>query len=231
MTDGVIILDKPIGMTSARAVSAVKRLAGRDTKVGHAGTLDPLASGVLVLLLGRATRDCEKIMSWQKTYEATVKLGATTATDDAESPEQPFLAAAGAPCAPEIGQIEQALRTFVGTIPQRPPLYSAVKLRGTRACDRARHGQRDIQLARRLVTIYAIRLLSYDWPLLRLSIDCGRGTYIRSLGRDLGVALNVGGYLTALRRTRVGEYTLERAVAPETLNAGNLWSCVLPAPP
>jgi len=227
MTEGLIILDKPAGMSSARAVAAVKRLLPREEKLGHAGTLDPFATGVLVLMVGRATRCSERIMSWPKTYEATIKLGATTPTDDPESPERAF---AGAGPAPELGQIEQALRGFVGAIQQRPPIYSAIKIDGKRACDRVRGGAADLQLKPRIVQVHAIDVLSYQWPLLSVRIDCGRGTYIRSIARDLGIALNVGGYLTALRRTRVGQCTIDRAVTLTHLDARNISLHVLPPP-
>jgi tRNA pseudouridine55 synthase len=227
MNDGLIILDKPAGMTSARAVSAVKRLLPREKKLGHAGTLDPFATGVLVLLMGRATRLCELIMGWPKTYEATIKLGATTATDDIESPEQ----SGDSPAAPiQFGQIEQALAKFVGAIPQYPPVYSAIKLRGKRACDRVRKGEKNLQLQPRIVQVHSIELLSYMWPLLHVRIECGRGTYIRSIARDLGAALTVGGYLTALRRTRIGQCTIERAVRLEQLTHENIEAHVISMP-
>jgi len=227
MNDGLIILDKPAGIISARAVSAVKRFLPREKKLGHAGTLDPFATGVLVLLVGRATRLCELIMGWPKTYDATIKLGATTATDDLESPEQPWEMPAAPP---EFGQIAQALGLFVGASAQYPPVYSAIKLRGKRACDRVRQGEKNLQLHPRTVQVYSIKLLSYTWPVLKVRIDCGRGTYIRSIARDLGVALNVGGYLTALRRTRIGECTIDRAVRLDQLTRESIESQVLPVP-
>jgi tRNA pseudouridine55 synthase len=223
MRDGVIILDKPAGLSSRAAVTRVKRLMPRGTKVGHAGTLDPFATGVLVVLVERATRKCEKLMNFPKRYEATVKLGATTVTDDPESPEQ--ILHSGAP--PQFDQIGQTVRSFIGPIQQRPPVYSAIKIAGKRACDRVREGQLDLVLKPRTVQVYSIDILSYEWPLLRLRIDCGRGTYIRALARDLGKALNVGGYLTELRRTRVGEYTIERAVRLVDLNPENLESHII----
>jgi tRNA pseudouridine55 synthase len=225
MTDGVLILDKPAGVSSARAVSQVKRLLGGRTRLGHAGTLDPFATGVLVLLVGRATRECEKIMNLGKMYEATIQLGATTDTDDTESPARTFPDAYPPPA---LMQVQQALGGFIGAIEQRPPAYSAIKVGGRRACDLVREGQLDLQLQPRIVQVHSIEVLCYQWPLLSVRIECGRGTYIRAIARDVGMALHVGGYLTALRRTRIGQYTAERAVRLEELNAETVWSHVLP---
>jgi tRNA pseudouridine55 synthase len=217
---GVLNIDKPAGMSSAYAVGWVKRLLPRRTKIGHAGTLDPFATGVLLLLVGRATRLCESLMNQPKQYEATVQFGSTTATDDPESPEVPWEMAGATPRAgfPSIDEIGQLLPQYVGEISQQPPVFSALKIGGRRAYDMARRGQ-EVILAPRKVHIYAIELLGYDWPLLRLRIDCGRGTYIRSIARDLGAALDVGGHLTQLRRTRVGEYSVDTALKLDGLTA------------
>jgi tRNA pseudouridine55 synthase len=226
LLDGLIVIDKPRRITSARAVAIVKRLTqgnrglpGRGgVKVGHAGALDPFATGLLILLLGRATRLCEHVMSWPKTYQATVKLGATTVTDDIDSPEQPR---AGITSPVPATQIGQALTDFVGHVPQRPPVYSAIKIAGRRACDRARAGAA-IDPAPRLVRIDSIDVLDYSWPLLRLQIACGRGTYIRALARDLGEKLKTGAYLTELRRIRIGPFTIDQSVALDHLTMENL---------
>lgn len=215
--DGLIILDKPAGITSARAVGSVKRLLPRGTKIGHAGTLDPFATGVLVLLVGGATRLCERIMSMPKTYDATIKLGATTATDDTESPEAVF----GQALPPSRALIERTLQRFVGAIQQRPPVYSAIKIAGRRACDHARRGS-TVNLQPRTIHVHSMNLVAYDWPLLRLRIECGRGTYIRSIARDLGEALKVGGYLTELRRARIGAFDVAQAVRPDGLSRQNI---------
>ena len=205
--EGVINLDKPPGLTSARVVAAVKRLLPRGTKIGHAGTLDPFATGVLLLLVGRATKSCERLMDAPKQYEATVKLGATTATDDPEAPEVP-----AAPIdPPPLAAVSAAAQTFTGDILQRPPAFSAMKVDGRRAYDLARKGNL-VALEPRPVRVYSIDVLDYAWPLLRLRIDCGRGTYVRALARDIGAALNTGGYLTELRRTRVGAFTAPESV-------------------
>ncbi len=208
--NGVINLDKPSGMSSAAAVGRVKRLLRRGTKIGHAGTLDPFATGVLLLLIGNATKACETLMGQPKRYEATVKLGATTATDDPESAE---IARQNAP-RPSRAEIEKATAGLVGMIQQRPPAFSALKVGGRRAYESARRGK-PLELKPRSVRIDAIEILSWQWPLLRLRIDCGRGTYIRAIARDLGERLKTGGYLTELRRTRIGSFDVGQAV---TLN-------------
>jgi tRNA pseudouridine55 synthase len=220
---GIINLNKPAGMSSARAVSIVKRLLPRGTKIGHAGTLDPFATGVLLLLVGRATRQCERLMDQPKQYEATVKLGATTVTDDPESAE--VIAPHVRPV--ERLQIEQVLPQFVGQILQRPPAFSALKVGGRRAYDLARRGT-EVMLEPRPVYVYCIELLEYEWPLARLRVDCGRGTYVRGLARDLGQALHVGGYLVQLVRTRVGEFLLRQAVTIDQLQAQTVQNYLLP---
>ena len=210
---GLLILDKPPGLSSAAAVSRVKRLLPRGTKIGHAGTLDPFATGLLLLLIGRATKMAEQLMSQPKQYLATLKLGATTETLDPESPEIPHPNPPIASCE----QIESTLQRFIGTIQQQPPIYSALKIAGRPAYALAREGQSP-KLAPRPVTIYSIKLLRYEYPLLDLQIDCGRGTYIRSLAADIGTALGSAAYLTSLRRTRIGDFALERAVTLDHLD-------------
>ena len=222
--NGVIVIDKPAGLTSARVVDRVKRMLPRGTKVGHAGTLDPFATGVLVLLIGRATKLCESMMDQPKAYEATLKLGATTATDDPESPEQAVPNAV----APDRARIDAALTHFRGTILQRPPAYSAIKIEGRRAYDLARAGS-EVEIEARPVNVYRIEMVKYGFPLLELSIGCGRGTYIRSIARDLGERLGTGAYLTQLRRTRVGQYTTEEAVTLESLVRETIPGIIRPA--
>jgi tRNA pseudouridine55 synthase len=216
--DGLINLDKPPGISSAAAVAKVKRLLPHGSKIGHAGTLDPFATGVLLLLVGRGTKLCESLMDQPKQYEATIKFGATTATDDLKSEEIPWPIAQAQELSEE--QIAALLPDFVGTIMQLPPQFSALKVGGRRAYDLARKGQ-PAPLAERPVRVDSIELLEYQWPFLRLRIDCGRGTYIRSLARDIGAKLNVGGYLTQLRRTKVGPFQADSAVSlPQLLSDG-----------
>jgi tRNA pseudouridine55 synthase len=209
---GVINLDKPPGISSARAVAAVKRRLPRGTKIGHAGTLDPFATGVLLLLIGKATKLCERLMDQPKQYLATVKLGATTPTDDPESEESAVLGAVP----PTPAELERALKNFVGEILQTPPAYSAMKIEGRRAYDVARRGG-EVKLEPRTVTVYGLELIEYQWPYVKLRIDCGRGTYIRAIARDLGQALGCGGHLTELARTKVGSFALKDAVTLEQL--------------
>ena len=209
---GVLNLDKPPGISSAAAVGRVKRLLPRGTKIGHAGTLDPFATGVLLLLVGGATKLCESLMNAAKQYEAVIKLGATTATDDPESPEAPTPGVVP----PTRAQVNEVMRTFTGEILQRPPAFSAMKIAGRRAYDIARRGG-DVQLEPRVVRVYAIEMLGYNWPLARVRIDCGRGTYIRAIARDVGAALGVGGHLRELRRTCVGPFHVDRAVNIEQI--------------
>lgn len=214
---GVLNLDKPAGISSAHVVNQVKRLLPRGTKIGHAGTLDPFATGVLLLLVGKATKLCERLMDEPKQYEATVKLGATTPTDDPESPETPT------PGVKEVSpeRLGEGISSFLGDITQRPPAYSALKVGGQRAYDLARGGQ-VVELQPRVVKVYAIELLQYDWPLVKLRIDCGRGTYIRAIARDLGEKLQVGGHLTELRRTRVGPFFASESVSVEQLQVNGV---------
>jgi tRNA pseudouridine55 synthase len=213
--EGVINLDKAAGMSSAAAVGRVKHLLGRGTKIGHAGTLDPFATGVLLLLVGKATKSCEMLMGQPKQYETTAKLGATTATDDRTSPE----IAMAIERQPTRDEIDRAAAAMVGTIQQKPPAFSALKIGGRPAYELARRGT-PAKMEPRNVRIDAIEILSYEWPLLRMKIDCGRGTYIRAIARDLGEALKCGGYLMELRRTRIGRFDISQAVTLEQLAEG-----------
>jgi tRNA pseudouridine55 synthase len=221
--EGVINLDKPAGLSSARAVARVKRLLPRGTKIGHAGTLDPFATGVLLLLVGKATKSCEGLMGQRKGYEATVRFGARSATDDVEGPIEPVEVATP----PAIDRVRAACERFVGAIEQRPPAFSAMKVGGQRAYKLARQGE-SVEMKARTVTIYSLELVEYAWPDARLRIECGRGTYIRAIARDLGEALGVGGYLTELRRTFIGDFDVQRAVTLERIDADGVESHLKP---
>lgn len=212
MPDGFLNLDKPLGLTSAHLLNKVKRLFPRGTKLGHAGTLDPLASGVLVAMVGKCTKLCETVMGQPKQYRAVIRLGATSATEDAEGPITPGENV----IVPTVEQVDAVLSTFLGTIQQLPPAFSALKIGGKRACDRVRAGE-TVELKPRAIRIDAIARLDYAWPDLTILVDCGRGTYIRSLARDIGAALTTGGYLAGLVRTRVGAFRIEEAASLETL--------------
>ncbi|MEO1584263.1 MAG: tRNA pseudouridine(55) synthase TruB [Planctomycetota bacterium] len=226
---GLLVIDKPLGKTSMQVCAAVRarlRAAGapKRIKVGHAGTLDPLATGVLVVLVGKATKQQDRYMAGRKGYVAGVDLAHVSRTDDAEGPVE------AVECAPVTReQIERALPGFTGTIEQRPPAYSAMKLGGRRAYALARQAETADEmptLEPRPVVIESLEVLAFDWPVVTLAIGCGKGTYIRSLARDLGVELGVGGMLRSLRRTRVGGFTLDDAVTlddlPDRITQGDL---------
>lgn len=223
--DGLLIIDKPVGCSSMDVVRRVRRAAG-GAKTGHAGTLDPLASGVVVCCLGRATGVVPRLMDMRKTYVAEVDLAAFTRTDDREGERQEVAVASP----PDRRAVEAALSRFVGEILQRPPAFSAVHIDGQRAYKLARRGQ-TVSPPPRTVRIDAMELLNYDWPMLTLRIDCGKGTYIRSLARDLGEALGTGGHLRSLRRTAVGPYDVGRAVALDDLPPALSPSDLLDSPP
>jgi len=207
MTNGLLVLDKPQGITSRDALDRAAKWFPQKTKIGHAGTLDPLATGVLVLAIGQATRLVEYVQAMPKTYRARIRLGATSDTDDADGTVTPNPAAASM----EEAAVRASLDRFIGDVEQTPPAYSAARVEGQRAYDRARRGD-EVTLAPRRVRIDRIDLLSYVWPDLTLDVQCGKGTYIRSIARDLGSALGVGGYVAELRRLRIGVFTLDQVV-------------------
>lgn len=204
---GWLVIDKPGGITSRDAVNRVQRWFPKGTKVGHTGTLDPLATGVLVVAVGAATRLADLVQGMGKSYTSRFRLGATSDTDDADGTITPT-PGAGPPTA---DQVRDALAGFVGVIDQLPPAYSALKLDGRRAHDLARKGEA-VPLAARPVRVDAIRLIGYAWPFADVEVDCGKGTYIRSLARDAGARLGVGGLVETLRRTRVGPFTAGQRV-------------------
>lgn len=223
--DGEILcVDKPVGWTSFDAVkrirgSLVRRLGVRKIKVGHAGTLDPLASGVMLICTGRATRRIEELQAGVKVYEADLALGATTPSFDLETeidatyPTDHITRAA----------VETALAGFVGTIEQIPPAYSACKIEGTRAYEFARKGE-EVALRPKTLVIDSIELLEYSSTAIRIRVACSKGTYIRALARDIGQVLGSGAHLTALRRTRVGDYDITDALT--IAQAAELIKCV-----
>jgi len=202
---GLVVVDKPGGMTSHDVVARVRRLAGT-RKVGHAGTLDPMATGVLVLGLNRATRLLGHLMLTEKAYDATIRLGESTTTDDAEGETVSTASTAGLTEA----TIRDALARFVGDIEQVPTAVSAIKVDGKRAYQRVREGEQ-VELKARTVTIHDLVVHDVVGDDVRISVRCSSGTYIRAIARDVGAALGVGGHLTALRRTAVGPYDLAAA--------------------
>lgn len=208
---GLVVVDKDPGMTSHDVVARVRRLAGT-RKVGHAGTLDPMATGVLVLGVDRATRLLGHLMLTEKSYDATIRLGVTTTTDDAEGEVVKTRAVDGVD--PEAVRAE--LARFVGDIEQVPTAVSAIKVDGKRAYARVRDGEQ-VELKARPVTVHELVVHEVALPDVRISVRCSSGTYIRAIARDLGTALGVGGHLTALRRTAVGSFDLSVARTLEQL--------------
>src|SRR5262245_50199178 len=211
--DGWLVLDKPVGMTSTHAVSVVKR-AFAAKKAGHAGTLDPLATGVLPIALGEATKTVSFVMDGRKSYRFTVRWGVETDTDDAEGS---VIATSG--LRPDVDAIRAALPGFTGTIMQQPPKFSAVKIAGERAYDLAREGE-EVSLEPRPVDIHRLELIAVpDQDHAEIEAGCGKGTYVRALARDLGRALGTRGHVSALRRTAVGPFTVDGAVTVDELRA------------
>lgn len=206
--DGLLVLDKPSGITSRDAVDRAARWFPRRTKLGHTGTLDPLATGVLVVCVGSATRLAEYVQAMSKTYTSTFHLGATSDSDDADGVVAPVAGARP----PARAEIEEAVRGLIGAISQVPPAYSAAKVTGRRAYALARQGE-EVKLAPRVVQVYAIDVRAYEYPRLEVEVRCGKGTYIRALARDLGGRLGCGAYVEVLRRTRVGPFLAEQAAA------------------
>lgn len=216
--DGQILtFDKAYGITSFGLVAKVRwlitqKMRGRKIKVGHAGTLDPLATGVMVICTGRATKDIERLQTGVKEYEATLQLGATTPSFDLEHEVDATYPTAHI----TLEEIERVLQTFVGEIMQVPPAFSACKVQGKRAYDLARKGE-EVELRAKPLRIDEISLIAHDLEKMQITIRvvCSKGTYIRALARDIGEALQSGAHLTALRRTRVGEYTIQDCLTLE----------------
>ena len=211
MEDQKILLDKPAGISSfgcvAKVRGALKAQFGHKVKVGHTGTLDPFATGLLILLSGKMTKKSGEFLKLDKEYMATMKLGFTSSTGDPEGEIQPCLNITEIP---ELSTIESCLQSFIGKIPQTPPKYSAIKINGERAYKLARKGA-EFEMPSREVEIYRIEVLRYEWPELVIKCYVSSGTYIRTLAEDIGEKLGVGAYLTALRRTRIGDFSVEDA--------------------
>jgi tRNA pseudouridine55 synthase len=213
----VLLVAKPAGPTSHDMVDIVRRALGT-RRVGHTGTLDPFAEGLLVMVVGRATRLVPFAAAWTKSYEGRLRLGATTDTDDATGQVQEQR-----PVAVDRAGLERTLDRFRGTLRQRPPAYSAVKVDGERAYRRARRGEA-VEPAERDVEIAALEVTAFTPPDVEFRATVSAGTYLRSLARDVGAALGCGGHLVALRRTAVGPFRLQDAVAPAAAGPANLLS-------
>lgn len=229
--DGYLLIDKPAGWTSFDVVNKLRFMLAdyldrppKSLKVGHSGTLDPMATGLLVVLVGGYTKRQDEFMKLDKTYWAYVTLGASSDTDDADGKvvKTPNVAL------PSQAQIRAALKHQTGQLKQLPPQFSALKRRGKKAYELAREGK-TTELKPRSVTVYAITDVDYEWPVLRFRARVSSGTYIRSLARDIGQELGVGGYLSQLRREQIGGYSLQSANQMEALNANNLAQHLLQA--
>ena len=257
MEDQIILVDKPAGISSFGVVAKIrgklKAELRHKIKVGHTGTLDPFATGLLIILTGKMTKKSNEFLKLDKVYEATLKLGFTSTTGDPEGQIQEYASwageragrspannhksqiqeytswagdgAGGSPAArrrrsstvgetatagPAQSILESTLKKFIGKITQTPPKFSAIKINGERAYKLARKGQ-DFEIPSRDVEIYDIKILEYNYPELKIRVHCSSGTYIRTLAEDIGKALNTGAYLTALRRTKIGDYSIKDA--------------------
>ena len=219
---GILNIHKPAGATSRDVVNQVQRIV-RPAKIGHAGTLDPLATGVLVLCIGKATKLISHIQRMRKRYRGTFLLGQQSNTEDIEGTVQSLV---GAPV-PSAEEVRACLPEFLGTIQQRPPAFSALKVRGKRAYALARQGK-IVELAPRPITIHELTLVEYSYPRMVVEIECGSGTYVRSLGRDIAERLGTGAVMSELVRTGVGEFRISESVSPESINESNLAGSLLP---
>ncbi len=221
MDEGILLIDKPAGWTSFDVVAKIRgkirrsytdkgeKPTKRQLKVGHAGTLDPFATGLLVILLGDATKKATEFLKLDKVYEAEITLGQTSTTGDPEgeittTPQNPNLQGLA------LQRVEEVLAGFVGEITQRPPIFSAIKINGQRAYKLARDGK-EVEIPERTVTIHSLELLEYDYPRLKIRTHVGSGTYIRSLAVDIGTALGTGAYCSALRRTQIADWQVDNA--------------------
>jgi len=224
---GALVVDKPVGMTSHDVVQAIRNGTGL-RRAGHTGTLDPRASGVLVILVGPAVRLSEYVSASDKRYQAIIRLGGSTDTFDGEGK----VTLSKDPVNVTEAQFEEALQTFVGEIEQTPPPYSAVKVQGRKAYEMAREGE-EVDLAPRKITVHHLEVLEWAPPEVVIDVHCSSGTYVRSLANDLGVMLGCGAYLVGLRRTKSGRFSLRDSVPlrklQEAFTAGNWYQYLIPA--
>ncbi|MCA9335092.1 tRNA pseudouridine(55) synthase TruB [Candidatus Saccharibacteria bacterium] len=209
MTDGILLIDKPSGMTSFGVVARVRRVlsqqAGKKIKVGHTGTLDPFATGLLILCIGKETKNAMQYTKLDKVYEATIRLGQTSTTGDPEGDVTKV-----SDVQPSRDDIEKVLQRLIGDIMQKPPAFSALKINGQRAYHLARQGK-DVDIPERQITIHDIELVEYAYPDVRIRTHVSSGTYIRSLAEDVGRELGVGAYCLQLRRTAIADWSIEKA--------------------
>lgn len=207
--DGILLIDKPAGMTSFGVVARVRRVlserAGKKIKVGHTGTLDPFATGLMILVTGKECKNAGLYTKLDKVYEATIRLGEVSSTGDPEGEITKV-----SDVVPTRQTVEAVLQQFVGEIKQTPPAYSAIKINGQRAYKRARKGEL-IEMPTRTVTVYSIDLLDYSYPELKIRAHVSSGTYIRTLAQDIGTALHTGAYCMTLRRIRIAAFDIAKA--------------------
>lgn len=219
--DGILLIDKPANWTSFDVVAKVRgilRASGvNKPKVGHTGTLDPLATGLVIIVVGTYCKRAQEFSKLDKTYQVIARLGQTSTTGDEEGDKM-----AVSSQEPELTEVEAALKQFTGTINQVPPIFSAVKVDGKRAYDLARQGK-DVKIGPRQVTIHGYQKIEYKYPNITFDVDVSSGTYIRSLVQDIGETLKTGAYTADLRRLTVGQYTLENALAVQDLNAESIY--------
>jgi tRNA pseudouridine55 synthase len=224
---GALVVDKPVGMTSHDVVQAIRNGTGL-RRAGHTGTLDPRASGVLVILVGPAVRLSEYVSASDKRYQAIIRLGGSTDTFDSEGK----VTLSKDPLNVTEEQFDKALQTFVGEIEQTPPPYSAVKVQGRKAYEMARQGE-EVDLTPRKITVHHLEVLEWAPPEVVIDVHCSSGTYVRSLANDLGVMLGCGAYLVGLRRTKSGRFSLRDSVPlrklQEAFTAGNWYQYLIPA--
>ena len=227
VVSGVLVVDKPTGMTSHDVVQVVRRGTGI-RRAGHTGTLDPRASGVLVILLGPAVRLSEFVSASDKRYQATIRVGSSTDTYDSEGTITNYTSDVDV----NEEQFNEILQQFTGEIEQVPPPYSAVKIKGRKAYEMARRGE-EVELKPRIINVYSLEVLEWDPPESVIDVYCSSGTYVRSLANDIGKALGTGAYLVGLRRTKSGRFTLRDAVPlrilREAFEAGEWYNYLIPA--
>lgn len=209
MTDGIILIDKPAEMTSFGVVARVRRVltqqAGKKVKVGHTGTLDPFATGLMILVIGKECKNAGHYTKLDKVYAATIKLGEVSTTGDTEGE---LTAVSGT--VPSLDRVQEVISAFTGEITQRPPIFSAIKINGQRAYKLARNGE-EVEIPLRTVNVYSLEIVDYTYPELKIRTHVSSGTYIRTLASDIGEALGTGAYTTQLRRVRIADYDIADA--------------------
>lgn len=207
--DGTVLIDKPANMTSFGVVARIRRVLslqiGKKAKVGHTGTLDPFATGLMILVTGKECKNAGTYTKLDKVYEATFRLGQVSSTGDPEGELTDVSSKI-----PTKEQVSEAIKKFTGEIKQRPPVFSAIKIDGVRAYKLARDGK-EVEIPERTINVYALDLISYEYPLLKVRAHVSSGTYIRSLGVDMGEYLGTGAHCTQLRRTRIGKWDIKDA--------------------